>query len=391
MKKKLLFICANMSVGGFQKSLINLLEYMDYSKYDVDVLLINKEGIFLDYLNEKVHILSFEERKDYFASYLIAAKKLFRTHKYGMLFIRTLNLAVSLVDKGYGAVFMSRLIPMIDKEYDACIDYGGQYQNYYMIDKVRAKRKITYFHNDYSKWDRYKNADRKYYRYADAIVTVSDECVASMKRYFPEYKDKIFCIENIVTKKCLEKFIQPNEWEQKRIKQKKMIVTVARVCHDKGIDLAMDTTKLLKDTLQDDFIWIWVGPLDEKEDYKHLAEIKGLKGSIVFTGPKADPYSYMNIADVYVQPSRFEGKAVSIEEALILNIPVVATDFSTVHDQIRDGKNGVITKFDAEELKQRILELLTNKELNENIRKYQKEHHRGNENEINKLYQIIDM
>lgn len=390
MKKKLLFICSNMSVGGFQRSLINLLEYMDYEKYEVDLLLINREGIFLEYLNKNTNIISFDKKSDYFRSYKEAVVKLLRKRKFGLVFVRTLNLFVSLADKGYGAVFMSKLIPKIRRSYDVCIDYGGQYQNYYMIDKIDAAKKITYFHSDYSKWDKYWKADKKYYQYADWIVTVSDECVVSMKRYFPQYENKIVCIENIVTKNCMERFRNSDRYIQKLIKQNNIIVTVGRVCHDKGIDLALETALLLKESMRDDFIWVWVGPFDDGIDYKKMAEGKGLKGRMVFTGAKADPYSYMAVADVYAQPSRFEGKAVSIEEALVLNIPVVATDFSTVHDQITDGIDGLISFFSAGELERNIRNLLTDKAMNERMREYQRLRHPGNSSEIEKLYRLIE-
>ena len=390
MKVNLLFICANMSVGGFQKSLINLLEYMSYDKYDVDVLLIHKEGIFLNYLSNNVNILSFNDIADYFYSYPIAIKKLIKSLKFGLAIMRSVNLIISLIDKGYGAIFMSKMLPRIDKEYDVCVDYGGQFQNYYMIDKIRAKKKITYFHSDYGKWDKYCQADKIYYPKADWIVTVSEECVNAMKRYFPDCSRKIVCIENIITRRCLEKFMSSDTNISFLRHRENIIITVGRVCHDKGIDIAIDVAQMLKKELGNNFIWVWIGPSDSRLDYVQEVDKKKLSDNFVFTGAQIDPYSYMKLADVYVQPSRFEGKAVSVEEALVLNIPVVATDFSTVHDQISEGNNGFITSFENENIKNAIIKLLTDKSLNQKIRNYQKEHHQGNANEINKLYALID-
>lgn len=190
MKKKILFLCSNMNIGGFQKSLINLLMHLDYSKYEVDLYLVDKNGIYLEYIDNRVNVITNEETSDYFLSYKISMKKLLSKRKYLLALKRTKNLLLSIYNKGIGAIYMSKQIPPLNKEYDICIDYCGQYLNYYMIDSIKANKKITYFHNDYSKWDYYYKADKKYYKSSDYIVTVSENCVHSLKKYFPEYEKK---------------------------------------------------------------------------------------------------------------------------------------------------------------------------------------------------------
>ena len=68
MKKKILFICSNMKVGGFQKSLISLLRCFDYEKYDVDLLLLDPSGIFMDLIPKEVNILPVCIEPEYFKS-----------------------------------------------------------------------------------------------------------------------------------------------------------------------------------------------------------------------------------------------------------------------------------------------------------------------------------
>ena len=64
MKKKLLFVIESLTLGGAEKSLVTLLNLMDYSKYDVDLLLFAQGGAFQQLLPEQVNLLPIPE---YFA------------------------------------------------------------------------------------------------------------------------------------------------------------------------------------------------------------------------------------------------------------------------------------------------------------------------------------
>lgn len=386
--KKILFICSNMNIGGFQKSLINLLKSFDYTKYEVDLFLISDEGVFLDDIPKNVNMINLKNHKPYFFYETIRSiKKLIKYHNYLYLICRLIVSLVSFIDKGYGAILMSKFIPKIKKEYDCCIDYNGQYINYYMVDKINAKKKITYFHNDYKKWDYYKNADKKYYKKADAIVTVSDVCVKSLMEYFPKYVDKILCIENIIT----DKTVKPNNQiiHQNLELDKLIIVTVGRVCLDKGYDYAFYAAQLLK-KYNYKFNWYWVGPGNEDIKISKLKQEYDIDDVFHFIGPTTDPYYYLNKCDIAVFPSRFEGKAVVIEETKIIHKPIVVTDFSTVNNQIENMKSGIIVEMNGNAVYEGIKQLIDDNQLAKDIVEYQKKHCLGNGKEIEKLYNLIN-
>lgn len=392
MKKKMLFLCSNMNIGGFQKSLINLLMYIDYSKFDVDLYLVDKNGIFIDYINENVNIITNEEISDYFLSYKASIKKLLARRKYLLALKRTKNLILSVFNKGKGAIYMSKQIPPLTKEYDVCIDYCGQYLNYYMIDSIKAAKKITYFHNDYSKWDYYYKADKEYYKYSDYIITVSENCVQSLKKYFPQFSKKIICIENIITKKTINNFYYGHSDNDiyKIPKKKYTLVSIGRACFDKGVDFAIETCELLKEEFGEDFVWIWVGPGESNREYLKLINKKNLSSNFIFVGGKLNPYPYIEKADVIVHPARFEGKAVAVEEALIMNKPIVLTNYTTAINQVINLKTGIIVEMDYQEIFKAIKQLLLDKDLRENIIYYQKEICTGNADEVYKLYKLIE-
>lgn len=376
-----------MNIGGFQKSLVNLLSYFDYSQYEVDLFLIERNGVFENEISTNVNIIYADEQTSAYCQTLsVSLKSLLSLKKYGLVVKRILNAIIGYMNKGLGAVIMSKQLPNLANEYYCCIDYCGQYLNYYMIDKVSAKIKITYFHNDYAKWDYYKLTDKFYYKKADYIVTVSEHCVESLKKYFPSYSKKIKCIENIITVDTISPYLidpqMPTEFEPNKIK----LVSVGRLVQDKGTDLAIQTCSILANEF--DIQWIWVGP-GNKDFYYKLAKDYGVENDFIMVGGQDNPYKYMAHADIVVHPARFEGKAVAVEEALVMNKVIVATNYSTAHNQIMNGETGIICDMNPSSIYQSVKNVINDKNLREKILNNQRLLCKGNANEIHKLYDLL--
>ena len=230
--------------------------------------------------------------------------------------------------------------------------------------------------------------DRKAYKEVDAIVTVSDECVRSMKTIFPEYADKIFCIENIVSDKTVNLYpVHSNVFKDNFDGIR--LLTVGRVCKDKGFDYACEALNYLIDNSYK-IKWYFVGPVTEKDFCNNVLKKYDVKGHIELLGVTDNPYDYMREADIIVQPSRIEGKSVAIEEAKILNKPIVVTNFSTVKNQILDGRTGEVVGMSGKELFEGIKKMIDNPQIMLDIVNNQKRLCRGNESEVNKVYCLIE-
>ena len=126
------------------------------------------------------------------------------------------------------------------------------------------------------------------------------------------------------------------------------VVTVARLSHAKGIDNAVKALKILKDKGYTDIAWYVVGYGGDEAMIKDLIKELKLEDSFILLGKQTNPYPYMKAADLYVQPSRYEGKAVTVGEAQILTKPVMITNYTTATSQVRDGFDGYITELSVE-------------------------------------------
>lgn len=392
--KKVLFIVGTLQSGGVSKSMVSLLNVWDRDKYDTSLLLCCKEGdVFSKYLPEKVKVI-YNPIIEHVMGGFSSVKWLF-LHGHILLSIGVLlRLLLSRISKSLSGELIAKMMPTVsDEYYDLVVDYGGQQLLYYMVNKLKAARKVTFFHNDYSKWPYYYNADKKYYPKVDNIFSISKTCTDALKKYFPDCADKVSIMENISSPSMIQAQAEDYSNDLRVMFQEykndgnNILCTVAHFCRRKGSDFAIEAAEILKKQ-HVKFKWLFVGKVLE-EDLCYLIKEKGLEENMIFVGVQSNPYPYMYLSDIYVQPSRYEGKSISLDEAKILCKPIVVTNFSTVGDQFENGKNGTICEMKGKAVANAIIELINNPSLQASYRMYLESHIADNSNEVNKLYKYL--
>ncbi len=356
--KKVLFIIGALDSGGVAKSIVNLLNAIDRKEQEVHLLMMHDvNGPFQKYLPADVQVHRIAE-----TGWLLEGwSGISQLIKHGHLLLALgslLRMLLSRIDKPAAGWLLSRLFPALPGEWDVIVDYNGQQQLYYMVDKLEGKKKITFFHSDYHKWPYYERMDRKYFPKVDAICTISEQCVQSLKEVFPEVAEKVKLVPNISLPEMIYKLAE--EPVEMPPLHGVIFATVGHVSYNKGIDLIIGASKILKQKGLD-FSWILVGSTDGAEKYIDEILHSDLKDNIYLVGVQSNPYAYMQRADIVVHPSRFEGKSITLDEAKILCKPVVVTNFSTVHDQFEDGVNASICEMTEESLAVKLLFLSENK------------------------------
>ncbi len=389
-KKKILFIIYHLYNGGAEKSLVNLLNEFDFTKYDVDLFLLKKEGIFLNELPREVNIIS-----DEYVSILFGAKK-FKNVKYKFFRYLYSLMAVCINKRRKKQLRWSlgykRLIPNLQIKYDVAISFVQWEPLYYLVDKVSADKKIAWIHTDCSSLN-FSNETisfiNNYFNKVDNVVTISSTCANSLEKVFSLKKEKIRILENITSsKKIREKSTQfyPKEYNKDKI----CLLSIGRLIKLKGFDVALDVAKLLKEKYKLDIEWYFIGDGELLEELEKKQQQLDIMSYTKFIGTKSNPYPYILNADLIVQTSFFEGKSMVIDEAKMLGRPIVITNYNSAKDQIKVGKEGIITDFGAENIASNIYKILSNKELYNSITSYLKNHDYDNLDEINKYYSLIE-
>lgn len=367
-KIKLLIAYPEMMIGGSTTSLLGLLNELDEVRYDVDLALYDHSGVLMDYipnhvkvLNEVCTIKSSEHRM----------KKLLRLTISGYLFKGI------LLQKKYGGrasnqVMMDARVRLFsrsiaNKEYDIAIGYlEGWPVKYVVSDKVKAKRKIGWIHLDYQKTPYIPKLDYKAITALDTVVSVSEECEKNNRALFG-LKDSRY-LPNLLSSKFVQDRAAQIDTDDtdflnwSRIKKTKFI-TVCRIENvHKGIDRAVTTAKYLRDKGLD-FVWYIIGDGGNKESNEVQIEQYGLQDCIKMIGAKLNPYPFIKSADMFVLPSRFEGKPMVITEAMMLKVPTVVTEYASAREQIRDGIDGLVVPNEDDALFDPLEKCLMNPEI----------------------------
>ena len=386
--KKVLIVMTSLSNGGAERSLVNLFTEFPQNKYEIDLLLFKRSGMFLNQVPKNVNILDTpKDLKSLYGNMRDAGKKiLFKLISNVISKIFTNNLRER---RGFRwKYFYSKYINKVQKHYDVALAYISGEVLYFVDEKVDADKKIVWVHNDYRSAMHPKEYDYMHLKNMDAIVTISDSCADILKEEFPEFTNKIFMIENITSSLVLSKRAQeffPKEFDRNKIN----IVSIGRLHEQKGFDIAIDAANIIKkDSI--DFKWfiIGIGSLKNKLQ-KQIIENK-LENNVFLIGARDNPYPYIKNCSLLVQSSRYEGKSVVLDEAKILKTPIVVTAYPTVYDQIIDKKEGLIVPITPEGIAQGIEEIINNTTLRNDLIEYLSNHEYGNQKEIKKYCELID-
>lgn len=391
MKKKIIIVSHTMRLGGVETSLIGLLHSFDYSKYEVDLFLYLQDGEFMEYIPKEVNLLS--QKKSYSSLLLPFSKNSFFI-KLAKVAAKVYTLLYNKRNKisGESFIYMTRLhriahvfLPTINKkEYDLGISFLTPH--YTLAKKLKTKKKIAWIHTDYSKYALDLKNEEKMWQSFEYIASIGEDSAKTFKQIFPNLANKVMLIENILPKEFV--FQRSNAFEVNFEIECINLCSVGRFTYQKNFDSVPEITRYLLDN-QIRVKWYLIGYGGDEDLIKAKIKEYSVKENVIILGKKANPYPYIKACDIYVQPSRYEGKAVTVRETQTLAKPVVITHFDSANSQLNDGIDGVIlpmkTKAFAEELKC----FIQDTELQEKLIQNCQNRDFSNQKEIDKIYKLI--
>ena len=396
MKKNILFVIPSLGAGGAEKSLVNLLNQIDYDKFNVDLFMFSHGGIFSEFLPKEVNIL--ELPNDYISFSLPFRHSLItmiRNKQFSLLVNKLKFTLINNIKKDsanveqYNWKYLSRCFEKIDKNYDAAIGYLEKTSIYFCVDKVVAKKKIGFIHTDYDKSGMDSKRDIKYFDKLDNIITISEECLNVLEKRFPTQNHKMSVMYNIISPTMIDNMSKVGDKNLFKKKDDEVIIlSIGRLIYLKGFDMAIKACKKLIDANYN-IKWYVIGEGEERENLSNLIKENNLDDRFILLGLKSNPYPYIKQADIYVQSSRYEGKSIALDEAKIMHKPIVITNYSTAKDQIDNNINGLIVNMDEESIGEGIKKLIEDKMLVEKMKEELRKIDLGTELEIDKLYNLI--
>ena len=356
--------------GGVTRTLLELLKRIDYSEHDVTLMVMSLDRELLSFVPEQVKVIETEDsfQTESMQSYIkrqLKGKKLFTA---ASCTVNLLDYRISGDNYRHQAWITSHMEKQ-DGEYDVAIAYAmmNSIVNKYIIDNVRAKKKILWCHTDMSIYkEKYLKGLCRLYSEYDQINCVSQTSLKSVKNRFPELSSKLKVAYNFIDIDRIKLMSEaPVDVDVPESKIK--LCTISRISKEKGTDILVDAAKVIKSRGLD-FIWWVIGPEFDKEycnSVKAMISEYGLEDRVLLLGEKNPPYPYVKNCDIYVQPSRFEGYCTTTNEAKILCKPIITTLVSGAEEQFTDGVNGTVTEISADAIADAITELAQNEQKRE--------------------------
>lgn len=347
--KKIAIFQSDLKVGGIQKSLINFLNNLDLSECYVDLYLFDTSTFFDFKPSDRINII-----------YLKKYNYLNRFIFFGLLRLLKKNNRI----KG---------------DYDISIDFNS-YWNECAINalSVNSKKKVMWIHNDV----KIKRKEELKYRilwfffkgkfkYFDEFVAVSSGVVEPFREESKIYNKRITVIPNFVdSTEIINKSKETIDFKVNN--QKYNLVSMGRLCHQKGFDILIDYFYQITKKRNDIHLYI-IGDGPDKKKLKTQIDSYNLNSFITLLGNKANPYPFLRLMDGFILTSRYEGQGIVIWEAKALGLDIfIPKDLEKYNDGIAGCKDII----------NRVANSIKKDKKNDTLTSY-------NENVITKLHNLI--
>lgn len=398
MKRRILIFSHAMEIGGAERSLLGLLEAIDQSKYDIDLFLMRHQGEFLKFIPDYVNFLP-EVR-----SYTVLARPMLQILKEGHFILafgrlkgsiaarrysKKMHYSTNEVALEYSHKYTKKWMPQINPSitYDIAISFLTPH--YFVAEKVKAKKKIAWIHTDYSKINIDIESELKMWDAYDNIISISEAVSKSFLHTFPSLNKKVIVIENILPQKTIYQQMKNESINLEQMKEGKIkLLSIGRYCEAKNFDnVPQILAEIRKYKIDVHWYLLGYGP-DEKLIQKRIREAH-MERYVHMLKKTDNPYPFIQACDLYIQPSRYEGRCVTVKEAQMLGKPVIITRYETSFSQLEENVDGVIVEMNNVDCAEGIVRLLKDEEKMKKIVSICKTRDYSNMEEVEKVYQLI--
>lgn len=374
MTHRIIITMHYMELGGAERALLGLLEVLSEWDGEVDLFVYSHQGELMEYIPPGIHVLP---ENPVYASIEKPLVQIIRQGHWGMatarLWAKVANWWHNRHLRGHVASILDevgratvRVLPNLQGlgEYDLAISFLTPH--YIVRDNVRAKRKIAWIHTDYSTISVNSRRELPVWASYDKIISISPEVTRAFLGVFPSLAPKIMEQENLLPIRLIQQQAVAFD-AAAEMPGKIKLLSIGRFCEPKNFPGAVGMmAELCK--LRDDVVWYIIGYGGGEEEIRTAIRHYGMEDKFIILGKRANPYPYIKACDLYIQPSLYEGKAVTVKEAQLLGKPVAITRYSTAASQVQDGIDGVILPLgNPKETAEAINQLLQNPALMDKI------------------------
>ncbi len=363
-KKEILFLSRTLGRAGVGVSLISVLKNFNYKKFNVTLGIQYPEKTLENEVPSGVKVIYYGEIKSKCYQKIFDLKTRLGKKKNPIK-----RFFWHLLNKLEDFRMLYKVKKTFSGKYDTVNAYHQGVASKYVIKHIRAKKKILWYHSSVieAPWH------GKIFPKADEIVVSTENGKNIMvKEWGDRVAEKITIIPCFIPFEDIKRKATLYECAIKSKENSCSIFTCGRLSNEKGIDLAIEAAKILKDKMCN-FIWIIIGSGQLEKELREKVQQLDLCENVKLLGFKENPYPYFKACDICVSPSKLENYGLTIMEALVFEKPVVATKTLGGSSIIKDGFNGILADINSEAIAQAILKLMEDEELMQKIKQNIKE------------------
>lgn len=336
---KILYYYSKLNIGGAERSTVRLLNGFVMQGHDVSLLLRWDGGTLESELNPQIKRIYLK-----------------KTHPEKCKVRKIMSFGFETA----ASVIRGRLLKKND--YDICISGLFGYNPRLLLTNIKAKQYYQLLRNDVSKTGDYGKTREYMHCYGykfDAYIGVSKYTTESFRKIYPQFADRAHTIYNVLADCTFDNAFNPFVDYEDKMK----ILTVCRLADKaKGLYRMVHVCKDLRKTFGDSFVWFIVGDGPDREELKRKIASAGIQNQMIICGEQSNPFPYYIHADLVAVLSYYEGLCGVVNEAKIMERPVIATEFSGIHEQIKSGINGIIVENNTEAIVNGLKDLMSHPE-----------------------------
>ena len=354
-KKRLLFVNGHLNVGGVEKSLVDLLRHLDYTKYDVDILLLRGMGDYFDQLPKELNVILCDTSA-IDGNVITAVMYCILQGKLRLAWLKIIIFLSSVF--GRWMLLLARPSLPISCSYDYAIAFRHDVCADFVAYIVNSNKRFCWWH--FGEWNVKATKEvalTKLWNKMDCIVAVSEGCLNMIENRLPMLKTPVRVIPNMVDIRAVEQLsrvLKPNLDSKRGV----TLMTITRLYVEKHVEDVPHAAALLLRNGISNFSWYIVGEGDKFEEVRLAIDYYGVQQHVFMLGNKVNPYPYMLAADIFVHPSRVESQCLSVLEAMSLRKPCIVCRSIGPSSYIHSGENGLLVDTDANSIAKAIVSLI---------------------------------
>lgn len=384
MKKNVLFVIDEKMMGGVAVLLSDIINRINISKYNIDVLVLHNRGDYLDNLPKGVNIIygtKFFNTIDYTFKEVLNSKNIKKI-------ISKMRVVFLMKTKLIGRRIIKERKKILTKKYDVEVAFKDGFTAIFTAYGDSLK-KYHWLHSDYSMYDctgNYHSLFMEIFPKFDKIIAISKSVLERFKKKYNVHNTEV--IYNIVDQNKIVKMA--NQETINFDKNKINLISVGRIHEMKGYSRLIDVlSKLNKEKKLENVVTRLIGDGPEYNLVKNKIIENNLEDKVLLMGRMKNPFPYVKASDLFLMCSHYEPFGLVIIEALSCGIPVLSLDVASIKE-IMDSKYGMVFENSEDGLYEGILSIINNPKKLDVFKKNLLNYHYNIEKIIKQIEDLLD-